>query len=248
MAFVRRRAYEIFQKLHLFLAAMLITAIYLHSPSKQLFTSPVVYLFAAVCLQICTAFFRISQVLYRNIRYGKPPSRATVRTITYKTRERDIPISDAVQVHIRPLQPWKPRAGQYVYLSIRGVSHTSLMQSHPFSVAWWYRDTEGDAIVLIVEKRKGFTEDLFSHTSTDIGPQSGMQATVEGPYGKELDLESYGTVLLFATGMGIAAQLPYVTRLLEGYHNRKLKSRRIALFWELESECKLSLTPMKVPC
>ncbi|KKY22692.1 putative ferric-chelate reductase [Phaeomoniella chlamydospora] len=63
-----------------------------------------------------------------------------------------------------------------------------------------------------------------------------LEALVEGPYGRELDLESYGTVLLFATGIGIAGQLPYVTQLLEGYHDCKVKTRRIALFWELDSE------------
>lgn len=82
------------------------------------------------------------------------------------------------------------------------------MQSHPFFVAWWYRDAEEDVIVLVVEKRKGFTQDLFHHASNDIDPRSGMRAIVEGPYGEELDLESYDTVLLFATGMGIAGQLP----------------------------------------
>jgi predicted ferric reductase len=190
---------------------------------------------ATICLQICTGILRVWQVLYRNVRYRKF-SQATVKTITYKTEGRDIPISDAVHVHIRPSKRWKPRAGHYVYLTIWGVSNTSFMQSHPFFVSWWYRDEEGDAIVLIVEKRKGFTKHLFSHTSSDVGPRSGMRAIVEGPYGNELDLELYDTVLLFATGIGIAGQLPYVTRLLEGYYTRGLK--KIVLFWELESECK----------
>jgi len=110
------------------------------------------------------------------------------------------------------------------------------MQSHPFFVAWWYRDAKGDVIVLIVEKRKGFTRDLFLHASNDIDQRSGMRAIVEGPYGKQLDLESYDTVLLFATGMGIAGQLSYVTQLLERYHSRRVTGQRIALFWELDSE------------
>jgi ABC-type multidrug transport system permease subunit len=36
IAYVRRRFYEIFQKLYLILAAVLIAAIYLHSASKDL--------------------------------------------------------------------------------------------------------------------------------------------------------------------------------------------------------------------
>ena len=67
-----------------------------------------------------------------------------------------------------------------------------------------------------------------------------MRAVIEGLYGKELDLESYDTVLLFATGMGIAGQLLYVTQLLERYYNHGVTNQRIALFWELDSESKCS--------
>jgi hypothetical protein len=42
--------------------------------------------------------------------------------------------------------------------------------------------------------------------------------------------------LLFATGIGIAGQLPYVKQLLENFHNYDVKARRIALFWQVDSE------------
>ncbi len=67
-----------------------------------------------------------------------------------------------------------------------------------------------------------------------------MRAIIEGPYGEELDLKLYSTILLFATGIGIAGQLPYITQLLEEYHNSREKNRRIAVFWELDSESKCS--------
>jgi len=224
----------------LIFAAALIATIYLHSPSKNLSASPVVYLLATICVYIFTAGLRLWHILYRNVKYKAPLNRVTVKTITYKTGERDIPLSDAVHLHIRVSRPWRRRAGQYVYVNIPGASYTSIMQSHPFFVAWWYQDAEGDVIVLIVEKRKGFTRDLFQHATNDIDLRSGMRAVVGGPYGKELDLESYDTVLLFATGMGIAGQLSYVTQLLERYHSRGVTNQRIALFWELDSESKCS--------
>ncbi|KAG9232960.1 hypothetical protein BJ875DRAFT_442684 [Amylocarpus encephaloides] len=96
----------------------------------------------------------------------------------------------------------------------------------PKLATWWYRDTKRDVIVLIVKKRKGFTRDLFYHASNNVDLRSGMRAIVEGPYEKELDLELYDTVLLFTTGMGISS----------GVINR-----RIALFWELNSENTLYL-------
>ena len=94
-------------------------------------------------------------------------------------------------------------------------------------------------MVFIVQKQRGFTKNLFLHANSNRSQNYEIRALVKGPYGKELDLKSYGTVLLFATGIGIAGMLPYVTQLLEGYHNCEVKTRRIALFWELESECKL---------
>jgi predicted ferric reductase len=238
LAWVRRRFYEVFQKVHLILAATLIAAIYLHSASKNIFEVPICYLFATICLRISIGALRIGQTIYRNIRHRTPLSVAKIRTITYKrqsgNKTREIPVLDAVHVHIRLARPWTWQAGQWVYLSIPGVNRTSFVQSHPFFVSWWYRDAKGGVtIVLIVERRKGFTKDLVS-----VDPRSEMRAIVEGPYGRELHLELYGTVLLFATGIGIAGQLPYVTQLLEGYHNYEVKGRRIALFWEMDSERK----------
>ena len=98
VASVRRHLYEIFQKLHLVLAAMLIAVIYLHSPSKKLLASPTVYLLAAICVHIFTASLRLWQILYRNVRHRAPLSRVTVQTITYKTSLRDTPLSDAVSI------------------------------------------------------------------------------------------------------------------------------------------------------
>ncbi|KAI0190540.1 hypothetical protein F4808DRAFT_465644 [Astrocystis sublimbata] len=62
------------------------------------------------------------------------------------------------------------------------------------------------------------------------------RALIEGPYGRSLSLGEYGTVLLLATGVGIAGQLPYVKELLELYKNCQAKTRRVVLFWELDTE------------
>jgi hypothetical protein len=93
-------------------------------------------------------------------------------------------------------------------------------------------------LVLIVQKRRGFTEKLFLHASNSLDSRSEMRAVIEGLYSKELNLKLYSTVLLFATGIRTAGQLPYFTQLLQEYHNCEVKTRRIALFWELDSECK----------
>ena len=79
-------------------------------------------------------------------------------------------------------------------------------------------------MVLIIQKRSGFTGSLFLHTNNDLVYNSEMRAVIKGLYRNEFNLKSYGTVLLFATEIGIAGQLLYVTQLLEGYHNYKVKT------------------------
>jgi hypothetical protein len=183
----------------------------------------------------------------------------------------------AFHICIKLSRPWDFRAGQFVYLSIPGVSTTGLFQSHPFVIAWWYKsvdekkeeiekrkEIEGkkeisrpDTIVLIAQPRRGFTFDLGRNSQennlidlrkrrTSEKPSSclcsgidksfRMKAIVEGPYGEELNLDLYGTVLLFATGVGIAGQIPYVRQLLDDNNRWNSKTRRITLFWEIESE------------
>jgi len=83
----------------------------------------------------------------------------------------------------------------------------------------------------IIQRQTGFTQSLPSSS-----PSTELRAIVEGPYGKEIHLDECGTVLLFATGIGIAGQLPYVKQLLENFHNYDAKARRIALFWQVDSE------------
>jgi hypothetical protein len=61
----------------------------------------------------------------------------------------------------------------------------------------------------------------------------------------DLNLRTYNTVLLFATGIGIAPQLPYVRQLLTEHYTWIAKTRRIALFWETDSECKCLVCILK---
>jgi hypothetical protein len=196
-----------------------VAAIYLHKPTP-LQAPPTLYLFVGICLQIFTGIVRFAQMLYRNVRHKKPLCRATIQTVTYSNLNgEEITLSDAVRVHVKMSRAWKPRAGQYIYLCIPGVSYTAFAQLHPFYVAWWDRHNGDTYAVLIVQKQRGFTKHLFLHRENlfDGDPErrdlykgnhlhgiSGMRAVIEGPYGRELCLDSYGTVLLFATGIGIA--------------------------------------------
>jgi hypothetical protein len=101
-------------------------------------------------------------------------------------------------------------------------------------VSWWYQnDKDQDVVVFIIQRQKGFTQSLPTSSLIQLIK---LRAIIEGPYGKEIHLDEYGTVLLFATGIGIAGQLPYMRQLLGNFHKYNAKARRIALFWQVESE------------
>ncbi|KAI9772408.1 MAG: hypothetical protein M1840_000611 [Geoglossum simile] len=234
-AIIRRHFYEVFLKLHLVLAIVVIPATWRHLSSRKLWVPPTIYLLVAACLTVSVRVLRLAYILYRNLRYKRPISRARVESWP-----------DALIVHVKISRPWKFRAGQFVYLCIPGLGYSGFAQSHPFAVSWWYRDRNGnDFIVFIIQSGKGFTRNLLLHSNHNLGERIEMRTNIEGPYGKDLQLGSYSTVLLFATGVGIAGQLPYVKELLNGYYNCKVVTRKITLFWEIDSERGYALTHFK---
>ncbi|KFA76986.1 hypothetical protein S40288_10350 [Stachybotrys chartarum IBT 40288] len=114
--------------------------------------------------------------------------------------------------------------------------HSHIEPLHPFCVAWSYKKDGSDYIVLIIETKHGFTKQLCSHRNIELNNTIEMVALIEGPYGRELDLDSYGTVLLFATGIGIAAQLSYIWQLLNRSHTSQSRTKKIQLYWQVERE------------
>jgi hypothetical protein len=125
--------------------------------------------------------------------------------------------------------------------------------SHPFSVAWSDEDVEesisekdslpkhSNDIVLhnhsniyfLIRKRGGFTEHLWKKAQLGGGSFT-THAFVEGPYNSQ-KLSSFGTVLLFAAGIGITHQTPHVRDLVQGYANGTVATRRVVLVWIIQS-------------
>jgi hypothetical protein len=99
------------------------------------------------------------------------------------------------------------------------------------------RATGEESISLIVKKHTGLTHKLWDRAMTG---QTSLPVTalVEGPYGTERSLSSYGTVVLFASGVGITHQLGYVKKLVEGYGQGTVAAQRVTLVWVVPTtEC-----------
>ena len=246
----------------------------------------------AVGLRGLLSLLHFASLFYRNVGWSrwlklnakdkdvktKPKTRrpfgsAKAHAVTYKSifgHNKSIPggvkythvVEDAIHLHVYPSRSWTFRPGQFVYISLPGLSKTAFAQMHPFYVAWTYKDesdeSDAEIAVLIVKKRSGFTKNLIQHAlsrrnaeleahrdRTEIGlsphswPMTEFESVVvDGPYGNEIDVQDYGTVVLFATDVGIAGQLPYIEHLLRAHHNWEVKIRRIVLCWQVESEGK----------
>ncbi|KAI0165311.1 hypothetical protein GGR52DRAFT_585349 [Hypoxylon sp. FL1284] len=210
-------AFELFTNLHTVLATATLTALWLHLPSSPFHERPRLYLLLGSILFVLTKLVRLLNILYRSMS-SRGKNAAHI--------ERH---GDGVEISIRMARPLKFKAGQYIYLSLWGLSGLSALESHPFQICLDHADDNAQqVIVLLVQPRQGFTRRLLASTSA-----RDYAALIEGPYGQPLSLDQYGTVLLFATGIGIAGQLPYVRELLDLYLQCRVKTRRIALFWEV---------------
>lgn len=90
-------------------------------------------------------------------------------------------------------------------------------------------------ISLIVKRQSGFTSRIYDKTNAKPSASlTNLTALVEGPYGSS-SLSSYGTVLLFAAGIGITHQLSHVRALLTAYAAGTCATRRVVLVWVIQS-------------
>lgn len=213
------RYYEAFAVTHQFSAAVIIAMVGTHAGRGRWNTVPSIYLLGAAGILIITRCFWLFRIIYRNLRIGSKLARATV--------ERDGKI---MIVSVTLPRPWDFKAGQNVKICIPCLSWSSFLQWHPFDLSSYELINGSMVIRLMIRERKGFTAILASKGS----PDREMLALVDGPYGREIQLRTYGTVLLFASGIGIAGLLLYAHQTLEEYFAQRTSCRRILLFWEID--------------
>ncbi|KAL4887989.1 hypothetical protein BDV59DRAFT_189538 [Aspergillus ambiguus] len=180
--------------------------------------------------------------------------------MVHRFQGQDTPIPIKLSIHLtRDLDPYP---GQTVYITPKTGPLWLFRQAHPFSIAWWEDQkgkeaphrpldeqarsdlrffqgeaesaaeqtdevTEGSTIWLLIQPQAGATGDI---SGLDNG--SKIKTFVDGPYGGHRGLRKYGHVILFAQGIGIAAQMAYVRSFFYGSLRGEMCARRITLVWE----------------
>jgi NAD(P)H-flavin reductase len=133
----------------------------------------------------------------------------------------------------------KIEAGQYICLWLPISSpgfwnFWGIFQSHPFVIISW-SEREQSSLELLIEPRGGMTRKLLNCSEDHKGGLNCL-ALFTGPHGISVPVEEYETVVLVASGFGIAAQLPYLKRLIHGYNACKSLTRRIHMVWQLKTK------------
>ncbi|KAM0129169.1 hypothetical protein ACHAP3_007900 [Botrytis cinerea] len=232
---IRHAAYETFKYLHIALVIVVIIGIYYHLKLSDL--PQIKLLWGAIILWVAERAYRVLTVAYRN--FGKGGSRTLVEALP----------GNAVRVTVDMARPWKFKPGQHAYLYMPSVG---LFQSHPFSVAWSEEaeDLSEEKLAMnrqdilamqktsmsfVIRARTGFTEKLFKKAEASPDGKLYTKCWAEGPYGGMHMMHSYGTVMLFAGGVGITHQVPHVRDLVAGYANGTVAARKIVLVWTIQS-------------
>ncbi|KAB8265960.1 hypothetical protein BDV32DRAFT_134070 [Aspergillus pseudonomiae] len=211
---VRKRVYEVFLRTHQGCAIVALYAIWQHTHIMQS-TDAWVY------LRGCAIVFIVSKCTKLTLHtYGENIARLTLT----------LP------------RPWGVRAGERVVLSIPSIGLFYLAQSHPFAICWWEDDGTEKAVSvsLLFRPRSGFTRKILDRLEQDRE----YTVWIDGPFGPASissyglcgHMGNYGHVFMVATGIGIAAQLPYIKELLKQYRQARIRTQRISLVWQLEQE------------
>lgn len=232
---IRHAFYETFVHSHFAIAAVSFGFLWVHLNGL----AAQMYLLAAVILWALERATRLLILFYRN--FGRESTTATVDALP----------GDAMCITLRVARPWTFKPGQHIYLYIPAVGWWT---SHPFSVGWSQtEDTMSDekclpiarqdllgvpqkeTISLLIRRRTGMTDKLFQRASNAIGSRVTLRAFAEGPYGNIHSMDSYGTVMLFAGGVGITHHVPFVRRLVAGFAEGTVATRRLTLVWIIQS-------------
>ena len=245
LSIVRHAFYETFLHLHQALAVAIIIGVWFHCTLGKLPQIPFM-IFIMVCWS-SDRLIRLFHLLYHNFSFTRGMTTAKVEALP----------GEACRVTFYLRRPWIHRPGCHAYVYLPSIS---LWQSHPFSIAWAEHSpstptytsdkqlslptslsdltiarTQPNAISFLISKRTGMTASLYARAAASPHGILNLRGAVEGPYGGLESLHSYGTVLLFAGGVGITHQLGHVRDLLTGYATHRVATRRIILAWTVRS-------------
>lgn len=250
---IRHAFYETFLNVHRVLVVITFIGVYLHLEHHLLPQVPWMWVvFSMWGLEVA---LRMMRVWYSSFKL-----RGETHLSTFKVEA--LP-GEAVRVTVDLQRAWHPRPGCHAHVYLPGMNPFLPWTSHPFSIAWAPLDspslsssraalpiaekdefvhptapTTSHSMSFICRSRTGLTRKLYERAVKDPNATISLRGAVEGPYGGHHSLDSFGTIVLFAGGVGITHQTMYLEHLIRGYHSSTVAAQKILLVWTVpDSEC-----------
>ena len=232
---LRHAYYEFFKVVHIAVAALAVVGVWYHLELKGL--TQIKYVYPVVAAWSLDRLARFVRIVWYSV--GRRQATSTVEALP----------GNACRVTMTLARPWQTHPGQHAYLYMPKLG---LWQSHPFSVAWidGADDVNRDKLAthrqdvaagekmrvsFIIRARTGFTNKLYQKAVAAPGGKMTTTCFVEGPYGAKHPFDSYGSVVLFAGGVGITHQVPYMKDLVAGFCEGTVATRKVLLVWTIQS-------------
>lgn len=95
------------------------------------------------------------------------------------------------------------------------------------------RDSSVTHLSLVIRARTGMTRHMYNKVAKADKNTFTTWGAIEGPYGGHDSLSSYGTVILFAGGVGITHCIGYIHHLMLQYQAGTSSTRKILLVWSV---------------
>ena len=222
----RRRTYEPFLRAYQACAVLGVYAMWRYVKDKLVFPGLCIYISCGTF--VVTALLELLWISYRAFTFHRGLSRANIDVIR-----------DTIRIKIQVPRRWNFRAGQYINIRLPGVGCRALLESHLFMIVSWAVDASSTpkltTVHLLVEPRDRFTHRLLRYAKRS---SEGTRHLVlySGPHGTPTSTKEYDTVLLIATGFGIAAVLPHLKELLDRDERCEVVTRRVHVVWQLKGE------------
>ncbi|KAI4117773.1 MAG: hypothetical protein LQ345_002058 [Seirophora villosa] len=247
-AAIRHAFYEVFLHTHQALAIVILGATAAHIQLDKLPQKPIIY--TIIGIWASERILRLLRLIYHNISY-RGVSKVHVEALD----------GGACRVMFDVRRPFVTPPGRHIYAYIPSVS---LWMSHPFSIAFASNKenpfelspissrspsfignaedaskrasaSPAHSVSCIMAARDGMTRKLYDRARSSRGGVYTCRAFVEGPYGAGESLDSYGTVLLFAGGVGITNQLSHMNHLIHGWAAGTNATQKLILIWSVRT-------------
>ncbi|KAI9675626.1 MAG: hypothetical protein M1817_000992 [Caeruleum heppii] len=235
---VRHAFYETFLHVHQLTALAVVIGVYFHLDLDHLPQLP--YIKAVIGIWGADRVIRFWRIVYRCYSFRKGWTTVLVEALP----------GEACRLTFDMRRPWVFTPGCHVYVYLPSIS---VHMSHPFSVAWSEEQLTGPSdpdpekasaekssatstsISLVVHKRSGMTAKLYDRAIATPNGRLNLKGAVEGPYGGLESLASYGTVVMFAGGIGITHQVSHVRNLVAGHAAGTVAARKLVLIWTVRN-------------